>query len=226
MAELQVQRRVRHPFVAFTDRADAGKQLAAFVGVDSGAKAVVQGLPRGGIPVAAPLAEAIKAPLQPVFARKLPIPSSPEAGFGAVALNGSVSLNQALLGELRLSRGEIECIVREVEDEVQNRARKFGAGDTPRVEGRTVYMVDDGLATGYSMIAAAEMIRRLRPQRMHLCVPVASSSSISAVEPYFDEIACLLVQESLPFAVASFYADFHDLSDEEVQDILRKHQAV
>jgi len=88
-----------------------------------------------------------------------------------------------------------------------------------------VYMVDDGLATGYSVIAAASMIRKLGPKSVTLCVPVSPMSSIDAVRPYFDEIYCLIAQERGPFAVASFYEDFHDMADDEVLEILQRRRA-
>ncbi len=89
-----------------------------------------------------------------------------------------------------------------------------------------VYMVDDGLATGYSVIAAASMIRKLEPRMIVLCVPVSPVTSIDAVRPYFDEIYCLIAQDRGPFAVASFYGDFHDMTDDEVRDVLERPRAV
>ena len=171
------------------------------------------------------LADVLMAPLELIFVRKLPIPHSPEAGFGAVALDGSTILNERALRHLHLSKTQIDRIVQEVQAELHRRSREYGGHDrTPDARGKLVYMVDDGLASGYTMMAAAEMIRRQEPQRITLCVPVSPMSSIRAAEPYFDEIYCLIAQANPPFAVASFYADFRDLTDAQVGAILKKRR--
>ena len=180
-------------------------------------------VPRGGVAVAAPLAEALRAPLELLFVRKLPMPHSPEAGFGAVALDGHVVLNEPLVRELDLPPQRMDAIVEEVLAEVRRRAKEYTGHDRPpEVRGKQVYLVDDGLASGFTMIAAARMVKECGPSRMTLCVPVSPRDSLHAVEPYFDDLYCLIEQARPPFAVASFYEDFHDLTDDEVRAILRK----
>jgi putative phosphoribosyl transferase len=216
-----IHERVDRPFPAFRDRSQAGRELARNIDAPKSGACLVLGLPRGGIPVGEALADKLAAPLEPVFARKLPLPLSPEMGFGAIALDGTVSLNERVVAAFGLGREEIDAIARDVVAEVRRRAREYSGNECPpEVEDRYVYMIDDGLATGQSMIAAARMVRKRKPARLTLCVPVAPVSSIDAVRPDFDEIHCLLAQRSGSFAVASYYADFHEMSDDEVRAIL------
>jgi putative phosphoribosyl transferase len=218
-----IKKQVLWPFPEFRNRRDAGAALAEFLNRGPQENSVVLALPRGGIPVAEPLAARLKAPLELALVRKLPTPRSPEMGFGAVAIDGSRILNESMLQYMRISESQIESITDEVLREVRRRAREYVGHDSPpSVEDMDVYLVDDGLATGYTAIAAAKMVRNRNPKSLILCVPVSPRSSIRAVRPYFDEIYCLITQASNSFAVASFYTDFHDMSDEEVREILRK----
>ena len=222
-ADVIIHKRVDRPVPAFRDRSHAGRELARSIDVLHAGTCLVLGLPRGGIAVGEAAADKLAAPLEPVFARKLPLPESPEMGFGAIALDGTIVLNERVVAGFGLGREEIDVIARDVVAEVRRRAREYlGNEALSPVEDRHVYMIDDGLATGYSMIAAARMIRRQKPARLILCVPVSPASSIETVRPDFDEIHCLFAQRSGSFAVASFYADFHEMSDDEVRAILSR----
>lgn len=221
MAVIHIEKRVRSPIPLFPDRDTAGSALAAFLKAQPREGAIVLALPRGGIPVGAPLARALHAPLRPVLVRKLPIPDSPEAGFGAVAIDGSRVLNEDLLRRIQLSAAEIEAVTEQVLAEVRRRARAYaGHEEPPEVRGSEVYFVDDGLASGFSVLAAARMVRQSNPRAMILAVPTAPVHSLSLVEPYFDEIFAVVAQTHGPFAVASFYRDFHEMEDSEVTRIL------
>jgi putative phosphoribosyl transferase len=219
---MRALRRLIPPFV---DRFDAGRALADFLDARPRADAVVFGLPRGGAPVGLALAEALDAPLDVVVVRKLPIPANPEMGFGAVAVDGSLILNNRVVEDYRITPTQIDTAVRAVRAEVSRRSDVY-RGDRvfPDVRGLDVYLVDDGLATGYTMIAAAKMMRALGPGRLILAVPVSPADSLETLKEYVDEAYCLVAQESGPFAVASFYVDFHDLSDSEVLETLTGHQ--
>ncbi len=221
MGKTHLGRRVARPTIAFGDRHQAGVALAELAKAGPLENALVLALPRGGIPVGKPLARALRAPLRPLPVRKLPIPSSPEMGFGAVAIDGSLVLNDWVVRAFGIGEGTIRTIARLVQREVQRRAHVYGGGAPPDVEGKSVYIVDDGLATGYTAMAGAKMVRAGEPSSIILCVPVTPADSLTAVEPFFDEVYCLIAQDSSPFAVASFYRDFHDLSDQEVLEILR-----
>jgi putative phosphoribosyl transferase len=219
----RVLRRLRRPIPEFKDRKDAGEQLVALVRLRPADRPIVLTLPRGGVPVGEPLAKASGAPLDVVVARKLPVPTSPEQVFGAITSDGSVVLNDRYLRYLPLTRNEIDAITLQVHNEVIRRETVYRPSGKPLdVRGRSVYLVDDGLATGYTMMAAAKMLREMTPKSLILAVPCSPADSLETVCPYFDELFCLVAQESGPFAVASFYWDFHDLSDEEVLEILRR----
>ncbi|MFW5799157.1 MAG: phosphoribosyltransferase [Planctomycetota bacterium] len=222
MAERFVQKTTTHPYPAFSDRADAGRRLDEMVGPRVGEEAVVLAIPRGGVPVAVPLAARTGQGPELVFLRKLPIPSSPEAGFGAVALDGNVVLNRPMVDRLQLDQATIDRVVGDVLGEVRRRAETYGNdGGLPEVAGRDVYLVDDGLASGFTMIAAARMVRSREPARLNLAVPVSPSGSMERVECEFDRMFCLVAQEGGRFAVASFYRSFPDLTDAEVKRLLR-----
>lgn len=215
----------RRPLPPFADRLNAGRAVAEFVNFGPRCPAVVFGLPCGGVPVGLGLAEALQAPLDVVVVRKLPIPGNPEMGFGAVAVDGSPILNHRVIDDFEITQPQIEAAIREVRAEVRRRTDVYrGDRPFPEVKNRDAYVVDDGLATGYTMIAAAKMLQALGPRRLVLAVPVSPADSLQTVKEYFDEAYCLVVQETGPFAVASFYVDFHDLSDREVLDTLRRHQ--
>ena len=197
--------------------------MAQFLDFRPDEPSIVLALPRGGIPVAAPIAEALDAEFTAVLARKLPIPDSPEMGFGAVAIDGSRVINEAVVYDFRISESQVDRVAEQVNREVRRRAEEYvGSDSPPDVNGKHAFMVDDGLATGYSMLAAVKMVRKGNPLSVTLCVPVSPIRSIHTVEEHFDRVYCLAAQERSPFAVASFYADFHDLSDEEVIAILEQ----
>ena len=219
----RISRPLRRPVPEFMDRADAGEQLVDFVRPCPVERSIVLTLPRGGVPVGQPLAKALGAPLDVVVVRKLPVPDSPEQGFGAIGSDGSVVLNDGYVRYLGLTPGEIDAISQRVRREVIRRQTVYRPSGKPLdVRGLTVYLVDDGLATGYTMMAAAKMLREMSPQSLTLAVPCSPADSLETVRPYFDELFCLVAQESGPFAVASFFGDFHDLSDKEVLEILKR----
>lgn len=223
MTEINVQENVFRPQAAFANRFDAGEKLASYVNPDPEEDAVALAIPRGGIPVAKPIADRLQSMLLPVLARKLPVPASPEMGFGAVSIDGNIVINERLVTDIGLSRQQIQAIAEKVMREVRRRAAVYGGEKSrPDVKGRNVYMVDDGLATGYSMMACAKMIGEMAPAKLTLAVPVSPLTSINTVQSYFNEIYCLYAQESPSFAVASFYQDFHEMSDDEVNSLLAK----
>lgn len=205
----------------FHDRRDAGKALARFVAPDPDPDAVVLGLPRGGVPVGVELAGALQCPLDVVVVRKLPIPSSPEMGFGAMTLGGEVRINTQAVRRFGITEAEIEEVREEVHREIRRRARAYRGDDTPPdVEGRDVYLVDDGLATGFTALAAADALKASQPKRVRLCAPVSPLDTIHRLAESLEEIHVLLAQTAPSFAVASFYEMFPDLTDGEVQHLL------
>ena len=206
----------------FSDREDAGRHLAELIKVPAG-EAVVLGIARGGIPVGYPIATKLKARLDVVTARKLPIPWSPEMGFGAIAPDGSMVLNEELMPRLGLPRGQIDSIAERVLAEVRRREEVYRGGKpAAAIEGRHVILTDDGLATGYTMIAAVEMAKKQVAASVTVAVPVSPADTARRIEPMVDTLVCFHIARTYSFAVASFYRDFHDMADSEVLDCLEK----
>jgi putative phosphoribosyl transferase len=206
----------------FSDRLDAGRRLAELY---DGPRedVVVLGIARGGIPVGYPLATELGAVLDVVTARKLPIPWSPEMGFGAIAPDGSMVLNDALMPSLRLSTEEVDAIAGQVLAEVRRRELVYrGDRGAAVLKDRNVVLADDGLATGYTMIASIEMVRKQGAAFLTVAAPVSPEDTARRVEALADRLLVIHEARTHSFAVASFYRDFHDMEDSEVLQYLEK----
>jgi putative phosphoribosyl transferase len=204
----------------FRDRREAGQKLAAALKALRLPDPLVLAIPRGGVPVGCELAKALHAPFDLIVPRKLPIPYNPEAGFGAVTPDGTVVLNDPLVRELGLSKSDIDNIVMAVLDEVQRRVKAYRPGPALDLKGKTVIVTDDGLASGYTMIAAVRAVRKKAPEKVVVAVPCSPRSSVELLEKEADAVISLYVQEHGSFAVASYYEEFPDLSDGEVLALL------
>jgi len=212
---------------AFKDRESAGEMLSRVLMRYQGGHAAVVAVPRGGVPVGFSIARNLQIPLDVVIPRKLPIPEEPEAGFGAVTGDGSVVLNDKLVAQLNLPAKTIDAIIKEVQREVRRREAVYRqAGPRINLGGRTVIVVDDGLASGYTMLAAIKSVKKDGPRKVVAAVPCSPVRSIDLVTPQVDEIYCLIRSDEPIFAVASYYEDFADLSDGQVLDYLRKAAAL
>ncbi len=208
--------------IIYEDRINAGKHLAKSLREFHGTNAVVLGIPRGGIPVAATVARRLKLEWNVIVTRKLPIPWNPEAGFGAIAADGSIVLNEAMVQGLQLSRSQIEKVAEKTKAEVLHRT-EFFARERPQipVTGRTVIVVDDGLASGYTMLAAIKALRKQSASQIVAAAPVASRSAATLIEQEADKCVFGVVSSAVPFAVAAFYIEWHDLTDEDLLPYLR-----
>lgn len=207
----------------FLDRIEAGRQLAGELRPRVTADTVVLAIPRGGVPVAVEVATRLNLPLDIIVPRKLPIPWNPEAGFGAVTSDGVVVLNEALVRELDLTQDRIREIVQSVSDEIGRRDQVYrSARSKLDIAGKPVVIVDDGLASGYTMIAAVQAARQRGAQRVAVAVPVASESALRLIKESVDDLICLIESHRLPFAVADYYVAWHDLTDEEVLGYLSR----
>ncbi len=207
--------------VLFKDRNDAGKRLATQLTHYQNQGAVVFAIPSGGIPVAIEVATALKSPLDIIIVRKIPIPDEPEAGYGAVTEDGSLVLNDSLARRLGLKQTEIESQADAVRNEIIRRSMLLRKKLPPSpVKGKPAIIIDDGLASGYTMLAAVRSLRHRKVAEVTVAVPVASSSAYELILPEVDNLICLLVSRTYYFAVASFYQHWHDLSDREVINLL------
>src|SRR5438094_3251828 len=207
----------------FADRAEAGRVLAEKLKPLAGnPNVVVLALPRGGVPVAAELARALGAPLDVFVVRKLGVPGHEELAMGAIATGGVLVLDDRLVHGLGVSDDQIDRTIARELQELERREAAYRAGrGPPDLEGKTVILVDDGLATGATMQAAALAVRKYNPARVVVAVPVASAETCDEFRANVDEIVCALTPA--PFhAVGLWYEDFSQTSDDEVQELLRQ----
>jgi putative phosphoribosyl transferase len=207
----------------FRDRTDAGQLLAVRLARYAGrSDTVVLGLPRGGVPVAFEVAKALEAPLDVFMVRKLGVPGQEELAIGAAATGRIRVLNEALIRALGISEGTIESVAAEEERELLRREQLYRPDSMPRqLKGKTVILVDDGLATGSTMHVAVVALRRQEPGRLVVAVPVAAVSSCEEFKDDVDEIVCARTPEPF-YSVGEWYDQFSQTSDEEVQDLLRR----
>ena len=202
--------------MAFKDRTDAGRRLAARLRHLRGEPTVVLGLPRGGIPVAAEVARALGAPLDVIVVRKLGVPFQPELGMGAVGEDEVRVINPAVVRAADVSAAELAAVEAHERSEVARRARRYRRG-RPRtpLDGRVAVIVDDGIATGSTARAACQVARALGATRVVLAVPVAPPGWQDRMGGDADELISLATPEPF-YAIGQFYADFSQTSDEEV----------
>jgi putative phosphoribosyl transferase len=211
----------------YKDRIQAGHALADLLARYEGQNAVVLAIPRGGVEVAFPIATRLRAPLDLVIPRKLPIPSNSETGFGAITEDGSKVLNDDLISYIGLTNVEIDRIAGDVLKEVKRREKRYrGDKPFPDLTSRIAVVVDDGLATGYTALAAIDYVRKHQPKKVIMAVPVASKDAEMLVKSRVDEYICPLTSNRPWFAVASFYGWFSDLTDEEVLNCMKKYELV
>jgi putative phosphoribosyl transferase len=205
----------------FCDRTEAGQFLAeSLTGYANREDVVVLALPRGGVPVAAEVAERLNAPLDVFVVRKLGLPSHPELAMGAIASGGARVFNGEVVNALRIPDEVIDAVSAEELIELQRRERAYRSGLPPlEVEGRTVIVVDDGVATGSTMLAAISALRQLNAARIVVAAPVIAASSYREIQRKADEVAAVMIPERF-YAVGQWYEDFSQTSDEEVRDLL------
>lgn len=209
----------------FADRRDAGRRLGRLIRDTLGDAAgpMVLAIPAGGVPVGLEVSRVLKTNLDLLVVRKLQIPGNTEAGFGAMTLDGVVFLNRELLDYLNLTPEQIEAEKARVMEELKARNERFRSGrPSPDVEGRDVLLVDDGLASGFTMLAAAETARRNGAASLSAAVPTAPLRSVEQVKEALDHLYCLnVVDRPGPFAVAGAYQRWHDLDHDEVLALLK-----
>ncbi|NBE82301.1 phosphoribosyltransferase [Micromonospora rubida] len=203
----------------YRDREDAGRVLAdRLAGLADRPDVTVLGLVRGGVPVARVVADRLHAPLDVLVVRKLGMPMAPEVAFGALGPNGVRVLNEAVAA--RVDPGDVAEVQRHEQVELERRERRYRAGRPPLdLTGRTAVIVDDGLATGATARAAVQVARRLDARRVVVAIPVGAEEAYEMLAAEADEVVC--VRRPAGFgSVSSYYEDFHEVSDDEVTDML------
>lgn len=208
--------------VPFLNRSEAGKYLAArLTAFENRADVVVLGLPRGGVPVAWEVARVLAVPLDVCIVRKLGVPQYPELAFGAIAPGNIVVLNRDVISSWNVSPAEMERVTAIERRELFRRERLYRQGrSTLDLTGKTVIVVDDGIATGATLKAAISVLRQQHPRRIVVATPVAPREAYAALQVEADSVVCLTMPE--PFrAIGEWYVDFDQTSDAEVQYCLR-----
>ncbi len=214
---------LRNKSWVFADRKEAGEHLAGMLGQFRGKDAVVLAIPSGGVPVGLEVSSHLQLPFDLLIIRKIPIPGNPEAGFGAISLEGDMFLKEKMVRMLGLSREEINELATPVREELQIRNKVFRENrPVPDLENKTAILVDDGLASGYTMITGAHMVRRKKPSQIVVAIPTASLGTIELLEREVDMIVCPNIRTGYSFAVADAYQNWYDLSREEVIGLLRE----
>ncbi len=207
----------------FENRQDAGRQLAEKLGEYNAQSAVVLAIPNGGVPVALEVACALKADLDLIICRKIPMPLNPEAGFAAIADDGTIVFSEEAVKRIGLDRQHIEYEAGKVRAEIKQRSLHYKK-DWPlvRVNGKTVIIIDDGLASGITMMAAVESVRRRRPKEIVVAVPCAWALAVKQLERVADKVVTGVTGYMPKFHVSDFYRYWHDISNDEVIRYLRE----
>jgi len=203
----------------FQDRAQAGEKLAQELKSLTLVKPIVLALPRGGVPVGSVVAKVLACPFDVIPLMKIPIPWSPEASYGVVAMDGTMALNKSLVNRLELSDRELEMASGMALREAKRREQLYRGGRPfPDLSDRTVILADDGLASGYSMLAATAFAHKRRPSSIVVAAPVASNMAfrLLAAEKRIDRIVTFVRDAEQLFSLASYYKDFKTLTDDDV----------
>ncbi len=206
----------------FENREEAGKLLAESLKevIDKSKNPIVLAIPRGGIPVAYQIAKTLRIPMSVIVVRKLGLPWNEEAGFGAIDPLGKPYYDESV--KKMLSEKEIKAVIEKEIKELKEREKKFLPKGYPNLEGRQVIIVDDGVATGYTAIAAAGYAKSKGAKEVIIAVPVCPADIKHKMEKYADKFVCYYPADVMSFAVGMFYKDFHQLSDDEAKSYLEK----
>lgn len=215
-AELTENIEYRNKTQIFNDRIHAGNLLGDIL-KKRRQRFILFAIPSGGIPVCYAISKKLDIDFDILIARKLQIPWNTEAGFGAISWDGEVVFNERLLNELDLSEDSINKIIQETQTSINHRIKKFrGNRPFPNITGKKVIVVDDGLASGYTMLSVVKSLKKRNSEKIIIAVPTASASSIELLSKNVEEIICLNLRSGPFFAVADAYKIWYDLADEEI----------
>lgn len=206
----------------YRDRCEAGKQLAEVLKTYAGDDCLVLGIPRGGVVVAAQVAKILGAPLDIIIPRKVGAPYNPEVAIGAMTQDGTMICDQKVISLLGVSEVELQEEVDLVKEEIRRRSQQYrGNKPFPDLTGKNVILVDDGIATGYTVRAALKSIKAREPKELVLAVPVGPKETLDVLAAEVDKIVCPYIPDEF-YAVGQFYVEFDQVTDQEVIHELRE----
>jgi predicted phosphoribosyltransferase len=214
---------LRDKIHVFEDRSHAGEMLGILLREYEDRKdCIILAIPAGGVPVAVQVSKKLNIQWDLAVTRKLHIPWNREAGFGAISWDGNIILNKALVSSLGLTSEEVDACVEEEKRVIQNRLRQFsGSIPFPELNDKVVIVVDDGLASGFSMLITVKTLR-VKAKEVVVAVPTAPVKSIKLISAYVDRVVCLNIRSGSSFAVADAYKVWYDLTDKDVMEILKR----
>ncbi|MFN3947777.1 MAG: phosphoribosyltransferase [Aquificaceae bacterium] len=205
----------------FSNREEAGRILGDYLRDKVDKIDLVLGIPRGGMVVAKEVAKILSAPLSLLVVRKLGVPSNPELAFGAIDPDGKIYTDPWTVRYFGLSERDIREVAQEELKKIREREERFLKGKTLEVAEREILVVDDGIATGQTVIAGVEYLKRKGARRVIVATPVCPKETVDKLKKYADEVYCYHIAEEPTFAVGMFYKDFRQVEDSEVEEILK-----
>ncbi len=208
----------------FHDRTHAGEVLAGMLAEYRNSGALTLGIVAGGVPVAASLARALGLALDVAVVSKVTLPWNTEMGYGAIAYDGTARLNEDMIGRMGLGPSEVQRGIALTREKVRDRLQRFRAGRPLELTGRVAVLVDDGLASGFTLLTAIAAVRNGQPARLLVAVPTGHGESLQRVAGEVDALYCANVRTSLAFAVADAYEQWSDVSEDEALTLLRATQ--
>jgi len=212
----------------YNDRYDAGEKLAELLAEYKGKENRIIAIPNGGVPVGASLVRKLGGKLSLLIVRKLQIPYNPEAGFGAVTMDGTVIFNKRILSYINLTRHQVDQIISKTRAEIYDRMQFYHIDYSnlrKEISNKTVILTDDGLASGFTMIAAIKSIKNYEPDKIIVAVPTTPKTSFDLVSNYADQVICSDIKDVRIFSVASAYKNWYDLDKDEVLNIINELKA-
>jgi putative phosphoribosyl transferase len=216
---------LRNSIDIFRDREHAGAVLADMMSNYRDTNSILFGIPAGGVPVTASMASKLNLHLDVVVVSKITLPWNNEAGYGAVAFDGTIILNQDLISLVGLYQDQINKGIENATNKVERRFKSFsGNKPFPDVKDFTTILVDDGIASGYTMLVAVKALKKLKPKKIVIAVPTAHLRSLEKIVPEVDLVYCSNVRDGQGFAVADAYKKWYDVSEDEVIDILKHYK--
>jgi predicted phosphoribosyltransferase len=213
---------LRNRLGVFRDRTHAGEVLADMLSIYRGSNALVLGIPAGGVPVAVAIARALALPLDVAVVNKLTLPWNTEAGYGALAFDGTLRLNAALVARAGLSEADVETGKARAQEKVARRMKLLrGNRPFPDLSQRSAILVDDGLASGFTLMVAIEALRQQKAKEIVVAVPTAHADSAARIAPLVEALYCSNLRDGASFAVADAYQDWNEVAEETVVTLLR-----